>query len=138
MPYQASRPHPSSRIPVVYERIYGALIGLYIARFSSSDHSVNSSVCYCVCHNSFDNKLNFTSAVPYFPPQLIWHSCCQYGIYGTVGAFDTPTHHATMSYIVLFSISEYHALRLLLTSFLVFMARPHRTMVPPSYSSCIL
>ena len=58
MPYQASRPHPSSRNPVVYERI--RCLNRFVARFSSSDHSVNSSVCYCVCHNSFDNKVNFT------------------------------------------------------------------------------
>ena len=46
---------------VVYECI--RCRNRFIARFSSSEHSVNSSVCYCVCHNSFDNKLNFTRAV---------------------------------------------------------------------------
>ena len=36
-------------------------------------HSVNSSAvcCHNSFDNSFDNKLNFTGAVPYFPPQLI-------------------------------------------------------------------
>ena len=58
--HQASRPHPSSRNPVVYEHIYIRCLNRFVAWFSSSDHSVNSSVCYCVCHNSFDNKLNFT------------------------------------------------------------------------------
>ena len=42
VPYQASRPHPSSRIPVVYERI--RCLNRFVALFSSSDHSVNSTV----------------------------------------------------------------------------------------------
>ena len=68
-PYQASRPHPSSRNPVVYERIR------CLNRFVG--HSVNSSVCYCVCHN---NKLNFTPCRSIFSTAThierllpIWH-----------------------------------------------------------------
>ena len=34
-------------------------------------HDSALSKLYCVCHNSFDNKLNFLRAIPYFPPQLI-------------------------------------------------------------------
>ena len=59
MPYQASRPHPSSRNPVVYERIR--------------------------CLNRF---VAFSNATVFVITVLIT-------IYGTVGAFDTPTHRAT-------------------------------------------